>query len=163
MSAPTENGMRQAANSEAEQTLRLIANLPSPKGIEERVHTVLRNGTQTASVLPFQSPIRQRQSWMQSAWARGAAAAAIVCVVAGGGWGIYSRVQPPQTQKAVVMPRIARPGDFSNAGAMRTPHTLVGPTIVQKPKTNAMEPANKKTTQAVKKPAKSKTPRSAAK
>ena len=36
---------------------------------------------------------------------RGAAAAAIVFVVAGGGWGIYTRVQPSQPAKVMVMPR----------------------------------------------------------
>jgi hypothetical protein len=60
---------------------------------------------------------------------RGAAAAAIVFVVAGGGWGIYSRVQPPQASRVIVMPHAQAPGEFTNAGAMRTPKTLEGPLV----------------------------------
>jgi hypothetical protein len=61
---------------------------------------------------------------------RSAAAAAIVFVVVGGGWGVYSRVQQPQAAKVITMPaRVAAPGGFSNAGAMRTPNTLNGPVV----------------------------------
>ncbi|MGB7546973.1 MAG: hypothetical protein WBM14_04420, partial [Terracidiphilus sp.] len=63
------------------------------------------------------------------ATARGAAAAAIVFVVAGGGWGVYSRVQPAQATKVIAMPRVAAPSGFSSAGAMRTPQTLNGPVL----------------------------------
>jgi len=163
MSAPTEHRTRQDANSEAEQTLRLIASLPSPQGIESRVHAALRKGAQPASVVPFPGALGRNNSWMRSGWARGAAAAAIVCVVAGGGWRIYSRVQPPQAQKVVVMPRIARPGDFSNAGAMRTPHTLVGPTIAQKQKATAAEPAARKPVHSAKTTLRAKAAHAAAK
>jgi len=152
MTMPTRDEMRHNANSEAEQTLRLIASLPAPGGIEERVHEILHKGAQTANVLPFQNAMTPNRPWMQGAWARGAAAAAIVCVVAGGGWSVYSRVQPVQTQKVVVLPRIARPGEFSNAGAMRTPHTLVGPSIAQKPKTAVPEAVTKKPAHTAKKP-----------
>jgi hypothetical protein len=60
---------------------------------------------------------------------RSAAAAAIVFVVAGGGWGIYSRVQKPQSATVIVMPHPGAPGGFSNAGAMHTPKTLNGPVV----------------------------------
>jgi hypothetical protein len=60
---------------------------------------------------------------------RSAAAAAIVFVVAGGGWGIYSRVQQPQAAKVIVAPHGPAPGEFTNSGAMRTPKTLNGPII----------------------------------
>jgi hypothetical protein len=70
---------------------------------------------------------------MHGTLARSAAAAAIVCVVVGGGWGVYSRVQPAQTPKAVAMPpRVAAPGGFSSAGAMRTPQTLDGPVLAHR-------------------------------
>jgi hypothetical protein len=60
---------------------------------------------------------------------RSAAAAAIVFVVAGGGWGVYSHVQQPQA-KVIVMPmHVSIQGGFSSAGAMRTPNTLNGPVI----------------------------------
>jgi hypothetical protein len=61
---------------------------------------------------------------------RGAAAAAIVFAVAGGGWSIYTRVQPSQPGKVIVMPRSGSPGGFSGAGAIRTPETLHGPVVV---------------------------------
>jgi hypothetical protein len=61
---------------------------------------------------------------------RTAAAAAIVFVVAGGGWGVYTHVQHGQPGKVIVMPRAMQPGGFSGAGAMRTPQTLPGPTAI---------------------------------
>ena len=63
---------------------------------------------------------------------RTAAAAAIVFVVAGGGWGVYTHVQnvqQSQPAKVIVVPRGLQPGGFSGAGAMRTPQTLPGPTV----------------------------------
>jgi hypothetical protein len=73
---------------------------------------------------------------------RGAAAAAIVFVVAGGGWGIYSRVQPTPSARVIVMPvRTGVAGGFSNAGAMRTPQTLKGPVVV--PLANSQTPKGK--------------------
>jgi hypothetical protein len=64
---------------------------------------------------------------------RTAAAAAIVFVVAGGGWGVYTHVQHGQNGqpgKVIVMSRTLQPGGFSGAGAMRTPQTLPGPTAI---------------------------------
>jgi hypothetical protein len=72
---------------------------------------------------------------------RSAAAAAIVFVVAGGGWGIYSRVQQPHSAKVIVIPHGPAPGEFTNSGAMRTPKTLNGP-IVSSPA--AAQPAKAK-------------------
>ncbi len=78
-------------------------------------------------------------AWSLSPALRGAAAAAIVCIVAGGGWRIYSHVQTPAapTANVVVMPaRVGTQGGFSNAGAMRTPDTLAKPVL-----THAVTPA----------------------
>ena len=64
---------------------------------------------------------------------RTAAAAAIVFVVAGGGWGVYTlvqNVQQGQPAKVIVVPRGLQPAGFSGAGAMRTPQTLPGPTVI---------------------------------
>ncbi|MGA9784021.1 MAG: hypothetical protein WBQ52_17820, partial [Terracidiphilus sp.] len=77
---------------------------------------------------------------------RGAAAAAIVCIVAGGGWRIYSRVQTPAapTANVVVMPaRVGTQGAFSNAGAMRTPDTLAKPVLTHAPTPQAATPQTK--------------------
>jgi hypothetical protein len=110
-----------------EESLRVIARLPAPEGMEERVIAGVRagSGQRRARLLEFPAALRPGSNWM-----RGAAAAAIVFVVAGGGWGVYSRVQMPQAARVIAMPaRVAAPGGFSNAGAMRTPNTLTGPAV----------------------------------
>jgi hypothetical protein len=111
----------------AEETLRLIANLPAPEGLEDRVHAALNAMPRRSRVLAWPRALRAESGWM-----RGAAAAAIVFVVAGGGWGVYTRVELNQPAKAIVMPtRMPNAGGFSGAGAMRTPLTLPGPTAPQ--------------------------------
>jgi hypothetical protein len=119
----------------AEETLRLIASLPAPEGLEDRVNAALSVAPRRGRVLAWPKTIRPESSWMRSA-----AAAAIVFVVAGGGWGIYMRVERNQPAKVIVMPaRLPAPGGFSGAGAMRTPLTLPGPESPQSSK--ASEPA----------------------
>jgi hypothetical protein len=78
---------------------------------------------------------------MESGLARSAAAAAIVCVVAGGGWGVYSRVKPADAPKVVVIPRAA--GGFSSAGAMRTPKTVDGTMLTHPLKAGAIRDEKK--------------------
>jgi hypothetical protein len=143
MNHPTQNGYSNNAESgvsEAEQTLRLIARLSAPEGLEDRVHAgISRRPTQRlqgAKVLEFPGMLHPASGWM-----RAAAAAAIVFVVAGGGWGVYSRVQPPQA-KVIPMPlRVVNSGGFSNAGAMRTPNTLNGPVIPNPAQAAPAQPA----------------------
>jgi hypothetical protein len=119
--------------SEAEETLRLIARLPVPEGLEDRVHAGLKTVPSTVRsggrILAWPGPLTVAGGWMRSA-----AAAAIVFVVAGGGWGIYSRVQvgqPGQLPQGIAGPRIAGPGpgQFSTGEAVRRPQTLNGPTV----------------------------------
>ncbi len=114
-----------------EDTLRLIASLPAPEGLADRVQDGLRHAPPTARVLDWRGPLRPSGGWMQSTMARGAAAAAIVCVVAGGGWRIYSHVQPVPAAKVLAMPPRVAPagGGFSPAGAKRVPQTLDGPVL----------------------------------
>lgn len=108
-----------------EETLRLIARLPAPAGLEERVHKALRAAPRSGRVLAWPSVVRMDNQWM-----RAAAAAAIVFVVVGGAWGVYSRVQPGPGGKVIVMPqRTPGAGGLGAAGAIRTPATLPGPTI----------------------------------
>src|SRR5580700_10861057 len=88
----------------AEETLRLIANLPAPDGLEDRVRAVLNVMPRRSRVLAWPRAFRAESGWM-----RGAAAAAIVFVVAGGGWGVYTRVESTQMEqnqpaKVIVMP-----------------------------------------------------------
>jgi len=111
----------------AEETLRLIASLPAPEGLEDRVHAALNSVPRKSRVLAWPRNLRPENGWM-----RGAAAAAIVFVVAGGGWGVYTRVELNQPAKVIVMPaRMPNAGGFSGAGAMRTPLTLPGPAVPQ--------------------------------
>ena len=107
-----------------EETLRLIAKLPAPDGLEDRVNAGLKSAPRTGHILEWPAMLQPAGGWI-----RGAAAAAIVFVVAGGGWGIYMRVQPNQPAKVIAMPRAGAGGGFSSAGAMRTPQTLNPPVI----------------------------------
>jgi hypothetical protein len=144
-SASVENGSRSASIDETlRETLRLIATLPAPEGLEERIHAGVRAGlladSSTAAkadlhsgrLLLWPARLRVESSWWHSAGMRAAAAAAIVCVVLGGGWGILSRVPTAQPQTAVSQPhRPSLSGGFSSAGAIRTPQTLNGPVVAQ--------------------------------
>ena len=118
--------------ADADATLRLIAGLPVPEGLEDRVHEALRKAPRTdrrtGRVLEW--PVRLTSD---SQWMRSAAAAAIAFVVVGGGWGVYSRVQ--MARVIPMPPHVASPGGFSSGGAMRTPQTVHGPEI--KPQENA--------------------------
>lgn len=126
------------AAGEAEQTLRLLASLPAPDGLEERVRAGLRTAPRGGRVLAW--PV----TGAAGGWLRGAAAAAIVLVVAGGSWGVYSRVQQPwQPAKGIAGPRVAGPGEFSEGGAVRRPQTLQGP-VVKAPAGKATEKTKQK-------------------
>ena len=139
----------QDLSSTGEDTLRLIAGLPAPAGLEDRVQAGLRAAPAKARILHWPTALLPSRG-LAGSWMRSAAAAAIVVVVAGGGWGIYSRVQPSQPARVLVMPpRVGAGGGFSNAGAMRTPQTLNGPvlthpaTAVPTPAKAAARPARK--------------------
>ncbi len=121
--------VRREAYGPGEETLRLIASLPAPRGLADRVHAGLHAAPQSTRILILRGSLRPYGGWMNSGLLRGFAAAAIVCVVAGGGWRIYSHVQP--ALKVVVVPGPVSPGvnGFSNAGAKRVPDTLNGPVL----------------------------------
>jgi hypothetical protein len=121
-----------------DETLRMIARMPVPERLEERVKAGLQLAEKPGRVLGWPAERRGESvgvpgGWMRAGWARGAAAAAIALVVVGGGWGIYARVEPAQSAKIVAMPAAKQNGAFSEAGAMRRPQTLVGPTVKPKP------------------------------
>ncbi len=135
----TDSAPRTSSGS-GEETLRLIASLPAPAGLEDRVHTALRAPVRQARVLAWPKRLNPQSGWMRTA-----AAAAIVFVVVGGGWGVYSRVQHGQPAKVIVMPqRMPAAGGFSSAGAMRTPQTLPGPVAPQQPKVLYVTPKKSK-------------------
>jgi hypothetical protein len=135
----TVDSQTSAGAGEAETTLRLIAGLPAPLGLEDRVKASLHRAPRTGALLHW--PAGPRSGWMQGSWARTAAAAAIVFVVAGGGWEVYSRVQTAEPPKAIALPPMAAHGGFSSANAIRTPHTLNG-TVLTHPLPDAA-PAKK--------------------
>ncbi|MGA7242340.1 MAG: hypothetical protein WBX19_04115 [Terracidiphilus sp.] len=132
MSSSTQNEFdRNAGVIKAEETLRLIASLPAPADIEERVKSGLRAAPRQTSVIswPLSSADGARSSRVSAM--RAAAAAAIVFVVAGGGWEVYSHIRPAIAPTAVATPqRIDGGGGLSAAGAKRTPRTLEGPVVV---------------------------------
>jgi hypothetical protein len=120
---------RKETQESAEETLRVIASLPAPDGLVERVQTKLRTAPRSGSMLSWPvalAPI----GWSYGNAMRGAAAAAIVCVVAGGGWRIYTRVQPGPSAKIVVMPTPAGPvRGFSIGGSVHTPDPVRAPVL----------------------------------
>ena len=138
-----ENDLR-SPTGEAEKTLRLVAGLPAPEGLVERVQEGVRRAPR-GRLLEWPMALMPGR-WVGVQALRGAAAAAIVCVVAGGGWRIYTRVQTPAvpTANVVVMPaRVGTQGAFSNAGAMRTPDTLNKPVLTHSVNKDASKPPDK--------------------
>lgn len=143
-----------SASSPAEETLRLLAKLPAPAGLEKRVQSALDAAPRRGRVLAWPRHLRPDRGWMRSA-----AAAAIVFVVAGGGWGVYTRVENThfdqnQPAKVIVMPA-RMPGGFGGAGAIRTPQMLPGPKAPVKvnPAAKTTRPKAAKKPAAVEKPA----------
>jgi hypothetical protein len=162
----------------AEETLRVVAGLPAPAGLEDRMCAAIHlarnenfqrqenssgpNGpgpnvygnVRRGRVLAWPSALKPQAGWMRTA-----AAAAIVFVVAGGGWGVYTRVEQNRPAKILV-------GGFSGAGAVRTPETLTRPTVsvAAKPAVStAIKPATPATVTAQGKSAKNAAPKAAVK
>lgn len=135
MSPSTENRFERPAEAlAAEETLRLIAKLPAPQGLEDRVKERLQSAPNRASVIAW--PLKVGGGWM-----RAAAAAAIVMAVAGGGWGVYSHIQVAPVPSAVVDSQpLTGSGRFSTAGAMHVPQTVEGP-VVAAPVIDKQKPA----------------------
>lgn len=132
MSSSTHNDFdRNNGAGDAEKTLRLIATLPAPEGIEERVKARLHATPLRADVIRWPNA-GYRDGWMHFAAIRAAAAAAIVVAVVGGGWEVYSHIQVAPSPAAVATPQpISRQSGLSTAGARRAPQTLEGPVVVK--------------------------------
>ncbi len=109
---------------DAETTLRLLANLPAPRSLEERVIAGLRSAPPSGRIFNWPALLSPSENWLRSA-----AAAAIVFVVVGGGWGVYSNVQ--SNSAATVPQRVGPAAGFSNAGAVRVPQNLPSPVVTQ--------------------------------
>jgi hypothetical protein len=132
---PSGSGADHAGTVDA--TLRLVATLPAPSGLEDRIHSALRSAhaRRPGRVLAWPSAHRSSRSWMRTA-----AAAAIAFVIAGGGWGVYSHVQPAHPAGAMIAPAQPAAGGFSAAGAIRTPQTLNGPVVAHPAEANLAQP-----------------------
>ena len=124
MSLPMEDRSdRNADVHAAEETLRILANLPAPEGLEDRVKAGLRSAPRRGLIIAW--PLAPEENWLHAA-----AAALIVAAVAGGGWGVYSHIQVAPVPTALVEPQVPdRTGRFSTAGAMRIPQTVHGPVV----------------------------------
>lgn len=119
---------RSAGALAAEETLRMIANLPAPMGLEDRMKAGLRSAPKRATVIAW--PFASADGWMRNGGMRAAAAAAIVLAIAGGGWGVYSHIQVAPVPSALVEPQMPNgAGRFSTAGAMHVPQTVQGPVV----------------------------------
>ncbi len=139
MSFSSQNDLSRSAGAiEAERTLRLVASLPAPEGIEDRVKAGVRAADRQARVMSWPVP-SEKARWMQVSGMRAAAAAAIVFVVAGGGWGVYSHIRVAPVPTAVAAPQRGEVGaggaGMSAAAARRTPKTLDGPVVAPKAST----------------------------
>jgi len=131
--------------SSAEETLRLIASLPAPEGLEIRIEAALRSAPKRGRILSWPEYFQPASFNIDRPWLRLAAAAAIAFVVVGGGWGVYSRVERQQAARVIVIPaRGPAAGGFSNAGAIRTPQTLNGPVLAQPATPKPAQPKSKK-------------------
>ncbi len=121
--------VRTTAADSGEETLRLIAALPAPEGLVDRVQTRLRTAPRSSRILAWPLAFAPG-GWGYGNAVRGAAAAAIVCVVAGGGWRVYSHVQPGPSARIMVMPTPAGPPrGFSIGGSVHTPDPVHGPVL----------------------------------
>jgi hypothetical protein len=134
---PGSNKTAASVLEDMDTTLHLIATLPVPAGLDDRVFAGVMAAPRPARILKWPRPM-YAQDWMRSI-----AAAAIVLAIGGGGWGIYSHVEPNQPARTIASPRrIFQPGGFSSAEMIRRPQTLNGP-AVKKP-----APASAKKSQA---------------
>ena len=113
-----------AALKSLDATLHLLATLPAPRGLKDRVFAGMMAGPRKARVLEWPQPLYSRD------WVRGIAAAAIVLAVGSGGLGLYSHVKPSEPARAVTTPHtMFQSGGFSSAEMIRRPQTLNGPPV----------------------------------
>jgi hypothetical protein len=112
------------AMKDLDDTLRLLAKVAVPAGLEDRMFAGTMAAPRGRRVLEWPRLFYGRD------WVRGIAAAAIVLAVGGGGWGIYAHVEPNAPAQMTAAPRrILAPGGFSSAEVIRRPQTLNGPMV----------------------------------
>ncbi|HVC47480.1 MAG TPA: hypothetical protein VND90_09570 [Terracidiphilus sp.] len=114
---------------EAVATLRAVASLPAREGLEKRLKVGLSHRLRAGLPAASEDEEFGARGWIHGTLMRGLAAAAIVLIVVGGGWGVARYGRRPATPRMIGIPRMAPPGEFSNSGAMRTPQTLTPPSV----------------------------------
>jgi hypothetical protein len=141
--------MEWARERGAEETLRRVAQLPPPAGLEERVHERLTAERSHAwhaeerGVWRLWKPARRLQF---------AAAAVLAVAVAGSSWGVYhwrgSTKMPSGAQTVQPPPPAPQTGGFGTADVKRVPPTLapikVPPAPRKKPSAGVAKIAPKK-------------------
>jgi hypothetical protein len=116
-----------------EETLRLLAELPPPAELTERVHRRIAEAQVTPERRGFWS------LWLPAQRFQFAAAAALMIAVAGSTWSLYHRHPQAGTarQNPAPAPQQSAPASashFDNAGAMRVPPTLKPIPVQRAPK-----------------------------
>jgi hypothetical protein len=106
---------------EAEETLRLLAAMPAPEELTDRVHAGLTEAARTA-------PLKRGfwAYWLPAQRFQFAAAAALVLAVVGSTWTVYHRHPQAGAGAQTVHPAAPVPaaGGFGTAGTTRVPPTL---------------------------------------
>ena len=126
---PNPKTVRNPAN-DLDATLRLLATVPAPEDLTLRIHRELARAPRRNGWLRPLAGI-EHFGFNSHGSFRAVAAAAIVCVVAGGGWQIFSRVQPAPAAQGVIAPvRLGAQGGFSTAGAVQTPDPAAPPPVI---------------------------------
>ena len=147
---PTDRYTQESALAAVDETLRLLASQPAPEGLEDRLQRQLKTALHSAprpgvfAWVKDELAERFRFLSLDGATMRAVAAVAIVAVVLGGGWSVFSRVQLAPQGSAIQQ---RGGGGFSSAGAIRTPQNIEGPVVVmpvaqpQMEKTEKSKPA----------------------
>ena len=124
---PTDRYTQESALAAVDETLRLLASQPAPEGLEDRLQRQLKTALHSAprpgvfAWVKDELAERFRFLSLDGATMRAVAAVAIVAVVLGGGWSVFSRVQLAPQGSAIQQ---RGGGGFSSAGAIRTPQNI---------------------------------------
>jgi len=122
------------ASGDPEATLRLLAQLPPPEGLADRVHRSLASAPDPAPSPRFWS------LWLPAHRLQFAGAAVLVTAMAVSSWTILESRRPSSPTAKTTVPRTAADSDrstFSSADAERRPATLKPIKVPPAPKTSA--------------------------
>lgn len=133
MTYPSPSSTYPQQSGDPEATLRLLAQLPPPNGLADRVHRSLANAPGPSAASGFWSlwrPVHRLQF---------AAAAVLVTAMAASSWTILASRHPATPATKAVAPAPApQPSAFSTAGAEHRPSTLKPIKVPPPPKASAV-------------------------